>query len=346
MYIDPTGHSRIGAIIGGIAGAISGGAEKTKDRDRDRSGESSSKDSSKVTGSLGPSISSFFGNPVGIAISNVLEAVKIHYRKGTEDVDGSSISRPLVPENSFIRGPGILVASIDNNIQYLIPGGYNSIQLSAFEDAEVNVNVIKNKNYFSAMLGDYMISKYTYQKALEESLLDIKNSAEMLKNFKSGINFIVNIKMNEGQTPYKSSDFIKGWAEHRYDSGPSISNTIFEKALINKNLAVAEAKLEFINKSPYKDLIYSRPAREKFIEELTKLQEKYAKQDISIYDKDKDNALYNQARIDYVEGIKQININYEKSKENVDYMFKQIKENIEARLRELERSQKKEEKRF
>ena len=76
------------------------------------------------------------------------------------------------------------------------------------------------------------------------------------------------------------------------------------------------------------------------------MQEKYSRQDISIYNNDKDNVTFNQARIDYVESIKQINIDYKQSKENVDYTFKQIKENIDARLKDLERKQKELEKRF
>lgn len=158
---------------------------------------------------------------------------------------------------------------VDKDIKYLKPDVVDSIKLNAYKQVEININDIKHKNYFSMTLGNYTISEYTYKKALEESLMDIKNRAEMLADIKNGINLLMSIKANEGQTPFKFSDFLKGLAEHKYDSGPSISNTIFEKALTNKSLAIAEAKLEFINESPYKHLIYSKPARNKFIDELT-----------------------------------------------------------------------------
>ncbi|MBB6214115.1 hypothetical protein HNQ80_000184 [Anaerosolibacter carboniphilus] len=83
MYIDPSGHKE----IRGTRIEDDEREDRERDRDKNQNSGSSSKVSSNVTGSLGTAISSFFGNPVSISISNVLKATYFLYGKSTNDVD-------------------------------------------------------------------------------------------------------------------------------------------------------------------------------------------------------------------------------------------------------------------
>ncbi|MBB6214107.1 RHS repeat-associated protein [Anaerosolibacter carboniphilus] len=343
MYIDPTGHSRIdaitgaiagglaGGITGAIAGAISGVVEKTKDRDRDRSGESSTKGSSNVTGSLGPSLSSFFGNPVGMAISNVLEAVKIHYRKSTSDVDGSS--RSSILGSSTTRWSAI-IASIDpdfskykhktllEDIKQLkagsVPIGISEDEIQARANQYVNDLLerilLENDGYlFKESVLSYRISDL-------ETQLNRYKGIDYIDNLKSGVNYIEHFKSKN------LKEFISEFESNHIDEfAVDLSDII--KYGMEKEITVTINQIK--NLGDYKYLIHDKYARNTFMQELDLQFDKHSKTNIKVYNEKVNNEILQTKILTRIMEVKLINSNYEKSKTNYEILKESVRRETE-----------------
>ena len=177
------------------------------------------------------------------------------------------------------------------------------------------------KPQFGLLQGNYVINDYSYGYLYKESFKNKEFQSWMWDSGSKGLQMAVSTYFGVKTTPQSGSKLIdiititgKASIDYNEPNPTSVGNVDSLNPYDNESLERAQKKMEKINSSPYKYVIYDSSARKKFIKELDNQIGKIRLQDI-------DSDRYRQTMINYIESIKNININYKQSEKDIKYLI-------------------------
>ncbi|WP_432406683.1 RHS repeat-associated core domain-containing protein [Wukongibacter sp. M2B1] len=221
-----------------------------------------------------------------------------------------------------VSGPNEVIGGGDNH--YILPfKELNEVDKKALHYAEKAVEKTMYKTQHG-IFGEYSIAEYSYGYLYKQSFDNRTFQSEM---WDSGADLL-----NKGASLYMAGKSTEKTGSLLNDAG-----TVLSKAAISDQepdptsvgniasfnpydgdaLEKARKKMEVINSSPYKYVIYASGPRKKYIKELDKQIEVINLMDI-------DNDRYKGTMLNYIENIKNLNINHKQSEKDIKFLIKSI----------------------
>ena len=267
------------------------------------------------------------GNSIPITFGDIDELPRVPF----QTLNGSAITVEL-PEDTGDSG-GATITS----------GTINPITQAAINAAKIRLNGFLDKYYpyewpSSYKIGDKTLrddynSRYLNEINRANDIAEIFNVLDLAEDISRSFEELSN-KTNV-TNPYTlaiSSVLIGTW-RNRVDEEPGVSEIPDGIGLIGwitNNIAQAKEKLDFVESSDYKYLVYSGSdgdgPRGKFIKSITKYQNEIRNTSYSIYSSSKENETYKQALLEYLDGIKKMNVNYKESLSDMNFYIDRIDE--------------------
>ena len=264
------------------------------------------------------------------------------------------ISQALIPLPNYIKDtinvsgkvPGSIISfeacnSGGANIT-ITSGTPDTITQAAINDARTMLNSILDEDHPYEWPSGYSIGEYTWGTQYETRYQLEVDKAKKIASFFNTLDLANHIRESyediaptTGGEPYSTTGGViaETLMKEFLDISPCIATlpeALGINGAVNKSIAKALEKSEFIDNSNYKYLVYSgqflweKGPRGMFIDNITKFEAKINNESYSIYSTNKENDTYKQALMGYLETIKNINVNYKQSVSNMNSLLNSI----------------------
>ena len=222
-------------------------------------------------------------------------------------------------------------------------GTLDPITQAAINEGKVLLNGILDVYHPYEWPSGYTIGDYTWSAAYKSKYQNEVNKAKKIESFFNTLDLADNIRTSYNE----ASEATHG------DPGYTLAGTVVFTVMkliwddgepgigdlpdilginssLNKSIAKALVKSDYIDNSNYKYLVYSgqflwkKGPRGMFIDEINKLQSEINNRSYSIYSTSEENNAYKQALVNYLGTIKNMNVNYNQSVKEMNFFLDQI----------------------